>query len=76
MLSYPPKLIRLRDAGPYLGMDKNRFNTEVRPHLIIMPIGIQGIAFDRVELDQWADKYKEQHGRRTPILRTKTRGGF
>ena len=26
-----PRFIRLRDAPSYLGMDKNRFNREVRP---------------------------------------------
>lgn len=26
-----PRLIRLRDAPNYLGMDKNRFNKEVKP---------------------------------------------
>ena len=26
-----PRLIRLRDAPAYLGMDRNRFNREVRP---------------------------------------------
>ena len=76
MSSIQPKFIRLRDAGPYLGMDKNRFNIEVRPHLTLVPIGVQGIAFDRIELDQWADQYKAEYGRRTPILRTKSRGGF
>ena len=71
-----PRFIRLRDAGLYLGMDKNRFNVEVRPHLIVVPIGIQGVSFDRIDLDQWADQYKAEYGRRTPILRTKSRGGF
>lgn len=42
-----PRLIRLKDASKYLGMDKNRFNREVRPRLIVIPIGKQGIAFDR-----------------------------
>ena len=28
-----PRLIRLRDAPAYLGMDKNRFNSEVRPSI-------------------------------------------
>lgn len=39
-----PRLIRLRDAPNYLGMDRNRFNTEVRPDLTEIPIGEQGIA--------------------------------
>lgn len=46
-----PRLIRFRDAPTYLGMDRNRFNSEVRPDLTEVPIGSQGIAFDRLELD-------------------------
>ena len=41
-----PRLIRLRYAPSYLGMDRNRFNQTVRPSLIEIPIGDQGIAFD------------------------------
>jgi hypothetical protein len=44
-------------------MDRNRFNTDVRPHLTEIPIGEQGIAFDRLELDEWADQYKSRNGR-------------
>lgn len=58
-----PRLIRLRDAPKYLGMDRNRFNNEVRPYLITLKIGQQGIAFDRLDLDQWADSYKQQQGK-------------
>ena len=36
-----PRLIRLRDAPAYLGMDRNRFNAEVRPLLPEIPIGEQ-----------------------------------
>lgn len=46
----------------YLGMDKNRFNREVRTHLTEIPIGKQGIAFDRLELDAWADDYRNRCG--------------
>jgi hypothetical protein len=42
-----PRLIRLRDAPFYQGMDRNRFNAEVRPFLTEIPIGDQGVAFDR-----------------------------
>lgn len=45
-----PRFIRFRDAPTYLGMDKDRFNAEVRPYLIEIPIGKQGIAFDRLTL--------------------------
>lgn len=58
-----PRLIRLRDAAKYLGMDRNRFNTEVRPFLITLKIGQQGIAFDRKDLDQWADEFKQHQGK-------------
>ena len=58
-----PRLLRLRDAPTYLGMDRNRFNVEVRPNLMEIPIGEQGIAFDRFELDAWIDDYIAQHGR-------------
>jgi hypothetical protein len=58
-----PRLIRLRDAAYYLGMDKNRFNREVRPHVTEVRIGIQGIGFDRLELDRFADQYVARNGR-------------
>ena len=41
-----PRIIRFRDAPFYLGMDRNRFNREVRPQLTQIPIGKQGIGFD------------------------------
>ncbi len=58
-----PRIVRFRDAPKYLGMDRNRFNTEVRPHLTEIPIGKQGIGFDRLELDAWADQYIARNGR-------------
>ncbi len=58
-----PRLVRLRDAPAYLGMDRNRFNREVRPHLTNIPIGRQGIAFDRLELDAWVEDYVSRNGR-------------
>src|SRR5215469_9716961 len=58
-----PRLIRLRDAPHYLGMDRHRFNAEVRPFVTEIPIGIQGIAFDRLELDAWVAEYVRRAGR-------------
>jgi hypothetical protein len=58
-----PRILRLRDAPRYLGMDRNRFNAEVRPFLTNIPIGRQGIAFDRLELDAWVDDYISRNGR-------------
>src|SRR5271157_6199074 len=58
-----PRVIRLRDAAAYLGMDKNRFDREVRPYLTEFPIGDQGVGFDRLDLDNWLDNYKARNGR-------------
>jgi hypothetical protein len=58
-----PRIVRFRDAPAYLGMDKNRFNAEVRPDLTEIPIGVQGIGFDRLELDAWVDEYVARNGR-------------
>jgi len=58
-----PRLVRLRDAPAYLGMDRNRFNRDVRPNLTRIPIGQQGIAFDRLELDAWVEDYVSRNGR-------------
>ena len=58
-----PRILRFRDAPGYLGMDRNRFNAQVRPYLTEFPIGKQGIGFDRLELDAWVDDYKFRNGR-------------
>ena len=60
-----PRLIRLRDAPSYLGMDRNRFNREVRPTLLGFRIGRQGVAFDRLEMDAWLNEYRRSNGRPT-----------
>lgn len=60
-----PRLIRFRDAPTYLGMDRNRFNREVRPYVMVIRIGIQGIAFDRLDLDAWVVQYKAYSERPT-----------
>ena len=57
-----PRIIRFRDAPGYLGMDRNRFNAEVRPILTEIPIGKQGKSFDRLELDAWFEDYKFRNG--------------
>lgn len=67
-----PRVIRLRDAPRYLGMDRDRFNEDVRPFLIEVRIGIQGVAFDRLDLDAWFDDYKARNGQ--PGKRIKLKG--
>ena len=58
-----PRLLRLRAAPFYGGMDRNRFNSDVRPYLTEITIDKQGIAFDRLELDAWVDQYMTRNGR-------------
>ena len=59
----PPRLIRLRDAPSYLGMERRCFKKNVRPLLTVLKIGKQGIAFDRLDLDKWVDYYKNRSER-------------
>lgn len=64
-----PRLIRLRDAPTYVGMDRHRFNKDVRPNLVEIPMGTQGIAFDRLDLDAWVDDYIRCSGRPAAVKR-------
>jgi hypothetical protein len=51
-------------------MDRKRFNAEVRPSLTEIPIGKQGVGFDRLELDDWVDEYITRNGRPRKGVRT------
>ena len=57
-----PRLIRKRDAPAYLGMDEREFNKSVEPRVVAVPIGSQGVAFDRLDLDEWVKDYKASCG--------------
>jgi hypothetical protein len=57
-----PRVIRAKDAPSYLGMDRNRFNQEVKPYLISVPIGTQGVGYDRLDLDNWWEDFKRTNG--------------
>ena len=57
-----PRVVRAKNAHEYLGMDRNRFNREVKPHLVAVRIGTQGIGYDRFDLDAWWEVYKERNG--------------
>ncbi|WP_080557807.1 hypothetical protein [Pseudomonas putida] len=59
LTSIQPRFIRFGDAPGYLGMCRDEFNKTVRPNVREFPIGKQGVAFDRQELDEWADAYIE-----------------
>lgn len=54
-----PRFLRAMDAPGYLGMCRDEFNKTVRPYVREFPIGKQGVGFDRLELDAWADTYVE-----------------
>lgn len=62
-MSTPARLIRHRDAPAYLGMNKNKFRLEVKPYLVVIPLGKRAVAYDRLDLDAWADQYKRRNGR-------------
>ncbi|WP_239499344.1 hypothetical protein [Pseudomonas putida] len=55
----PPHFIRFMDAPGYFGICRDEFNKTVRPNVRELPIGKQDVAFDRIELDEWADAYIE-----------------
>ena len=55
----PPRILRAGAAPAYLGMCRDEFNKSVRPHVREFPIGSQGVGFDRLDLDAWADAYIE-----------------
>lgn len=74
-----PRFIRYRDAPDYLGMDRNRFDAEVRPHLTEIPIGDRGIAFDRLDLDAWKRDepgLRRQRAREARRARLRNRAGL
>lgn len=55
------RLIRISRAHTYLGMCRRVFEATVRPHVRVVPIGKQGKAVDRHELDAFADAYVARH---------------
>lgn len=57
-----PRVIRAKDAPAYLGMSRSVFDLDVKPHLTIIPIGKQGIGFDRLDLDAWLEHHKKRNG--------------
>jgi hypothetical protein len=46
---FRPRVVGLRDVPSYFGLDKNRFNREIRRLLTEIPIGRQGAAVDPLE---------------------------
>lgn len=52
-----PRILRCGAAPTYLGMCRDEFNKTVRPYVREFRIGVQGVGFDRYELDDWVDAY-------------------
>src|SRR3954453_16380592 len=58
-----PRLLRPAQAAAYLGVGATLFERDIRPYLMAIPMGVGGIAFDRLDLDAWADEHKARAGR-------------
>ena len=52
-------------------MDRNRFNRDVKPYLVAVPIGTQGLGYDRLDLDEWWEEYKSLYGQPGALFKTK-----
>jgi hypothetical protein len=44
-------------------MDRNKFQTLVRPYVTAIPLGKQAVGYDRLDLDAWFEDYKSRNGR-------------
>ena len=58
-----PRLIRYRDAPSYCGVGRRVFDRDIRPWMVVIPIGKEGVAFDRLDLDAWIEQHKSCSGR-------------
>tara|TARA_R110001592_G_scaffold265887_1_gene531472 strand:+ start:3539 stop:3901 length:363 start_codon:yes stop_codon:yes gene_type:complete len=58
-----PRIIRVGQALFYCGMSDRVFNAEIRPFLTEIRIGVQGVGFDKFELDEVLDDYIQRYGR-------------
>ena len=47
-LPIQPRVIRAKLAAGYLGMDRNRFNREVKPYLVAVPILLAVTGLDQI----------------------------
>ena len=61
-----PRIIRVSKAHLYLGMCREVFTKDIRPHLTEYRVGIRGKGFERTELDEVADRYMEANIIRYP----------
>src|ERR1700693_6090418 len=45
------------------GLGRRVFDRNIRPWLTVIPIGKEGVAFDRLDLDAWIEQHKSCSGR-------------
>ena len=64
-----PRFIRAKEAPAYLGMDRNKFNRDIKPQLTVIELGKQSRAYDRLDLDAVADDIKSRNGRLPECLK-------
>lgn len=57
-----PRVIRLKDAPKYVGLERHAFNQYVRPYVTQIPLGKRGIGFDRLDLEAWFQDHKQRNG--------------
>ncbi|MCK0511556.1 hypothetical protein [Aromatoleum buckelii] len=58
-----PRAIRAQDAPAYLGIDRNKFNAEVKPKLTLVVLGHRIRCYDRLDLDRIWEEIKARNGR-------------
>lgn len=68
-LNFSPRIIRMGQAPSYCGMCERVFNRDIRPFVTEIAIGVQGIGFDRFELDEVLEEYKQRYGRPPKALK-------
>ena len=57
------RIFRAGEAPGYLGVNRNLFDSDFRPHLTEWQISPQAIGFDRYEMDELIDKILAAKGR-------------
>ena len=57
-----PRIVRAGAAPKYCGMSREVFDAEIRPMVTRVPVGTQGVGFDRLELDRALDDYIARRG--------------
>ena len=62
-VSLQPRILRAGIAPCYCGMSRAVFDQEIRPYLVTVPIGVQGLGFDRLDIDRALDEYISRRGR-------------